>query len=305
MLTAAADRYLALRRGLGHRLVQTGLFLRSFTRFAEDGGDTHVHSQRVLEWAVATGSTPLARGIRLRTVARFAAFLHAEDPKHELPPAGIFPTRTRRQPPYIYTSSEIGRLLDAAGQLHRTYPLRRSTYIALVGLIACTGLRISEALGLRMLDIEPDCSTILVRMGKFGKSRRVPLHPTAADALGRYVASRRDINTADQHLFLSAGGRRISRSMANYTFRTIARNAGIDTGRARSCRIHDLRHTFATRSLERCAADSGSVAEHFVALSTYMGHADIKHTYWYFEATPELMAGMAQAAESTARKMAT
>jgi len=93
--------------------------------------------------------------------------------------------------------------------------------------------------------------------------------------------------------------------MANYTFRTIAKHAGIDTGRWRPCRIHDLRHTFATRSLEACAADRGSVAEHFVALSTYMGHADIKHTYWYFEATPELMSGMAKAAELTARSTAT
>lgn len=297
MLSGEVQRYVALRRSLGYRLVQVERDLHAFAIFAEVTGDTHVSASRVLEWASAN-STPLRRGIRLGTVARFAAFLRAEDPAHELPPTGLFPTVAKRQAPYIYSKSEVGRLLEAARRLHRTYPLRRETYATLLGLIASTGLRISEALDFEVDDVEPDGGTLAVRNGKFGKARRVPLHPTAAEALGRYIDGRRKLEVADRHLFLSAGGRRIASSMANYTFRTIAKLAGIETGRARPCRIHDLRHTFATRSLEACAADRGSVAEHFVALSTYLGHADIKHTYWYFEATPELMAGMAQAAET-------
>lgn len=297
MLSADARRYVELRRGLGHRLAQTELHLRAFARFAEDAGDSHVLAARALEWA-GNGSTPLVRGTRLRNVAQFAAFLRAEDPVHELPPVGLFPTVARRQAPYIYSPGEVVRLLEAAGRIHNTYRLRRETYATIFGLVACTGMRISEALGLAVEDVEPDGGALVIRAGKFGKARRVPLHPTAVEALRRYVDARRMLGTFDQHLFLSANGRRISRSMVNYTFRTIVRLAGIETGRARPCRIHDLRHTFATRSLEVCAVDRGSVAEHFVALSTYIGHADIKHTYWYFEATPELMTGMAQAAEA-------
>lgn len=288
---------MALRRSLGYRLVEVERSLRAFAKFAEVAGDTHICAARALEWASMV-STPLRRGIQLRTVAMFAAFLRAEDPAHELPPTGLFPTMAQRQAPYIYNRGEVMRLIEAAGRLHRTYLLRRETYATLFGLIASTGLRISEALDLKFEDMEPDGGTLVIRKGKFGKARRVPLHPTVAEALGRYIDARRRLGMDNRHLFLSAGGRRIGRSMANYTFRTVAKLAGIETGRARPCRIHDLRHTFATRSLEACTADRGSVAEHFVALSTYMGHTDIKHTYWYFEATPELMAGMAWAAEA-------
>ena len=297
MLSAEAQRYVELRRGLGYRLAQTELYLRAFARFAEDAGDTHVLAARALEWA-RNGSTSLVRGTRLRTVAQFAAFLRAEDPAHEQPPTGLFPTVARRQAPYIYSPGEVVRLLEAAGRLDTTYPLRRETYATILGLVACTGMRISEALGLALEDVEPGGGALLVRAAKFGKARRVPLHSTAVEALGRYVDARRMLGTLDRHLFLSANGRRIPRSVVNRTFRTVAGLAGIDTGRARPCRIHDLRHTFATRSLEACAVDRGSVSEHFVALSTYLGHADIKHTYWYFEATPELMTDMARAAEA-------
>ena len=137
-----------------------------------------------------------------------------------------------------------------------------------------------------------------MRNGKRGKSRRVLLHPTAADALSRYIERRKRVPAQDQHLFLSAAGKRISRSMADYTFRTIARLANVGAGRTRPCRMHDLRHTFATRSLEACATERMAVGEHLVALSTYLGHADVKHTYWYLEATPELMGNMARAAEA-------
>jgi integrase len=89
----------------------------------------------------------------------------------------------------------------------------------------------------------------------------------------------------DDHVFLSAGNRRIASSMVNYTFRRVLRLAGVAPGRTRPCRIHDLRHTFATRSLQQCSARRESVARHFVALATYMGHTDIVHTYWYLEAT--------------------
>lgn len=297
MLSREVQRYMALRRSLGYRLLETERYLQAFAKFAELAGDRHVRAARALEWA-SMASTPLMRGIQLRTVGLFASFLRAEDPAHEVPPTGLFPTRLKRQAPYIYSRDEVARLIEAAGRLHRTYPLRRETYAVLVGLIASTGLRISEALDLKFDDVEPDVGALVIREGKFGKARRVPLHPTVSEVLGHYIVVRRKIWADDRHLFLSASKRRIGRSMANYTFRTIAKLAGIETGRARPCRIHDLRHTFATRSLEACSADRGSVAEHFVALSTYMGHTDIKHTYWYFEATPELMEGMARAAEA-------
>jgi integrase/recombinase XerD len=169
-------------------------------------------------------------------------------------------------------------------------------YATLLGLIAATGLRVSEALDLRLDDVLPD-GVLGIRQTKFGKSRLVPLHPTVVEALGRYLERRRRLAVTDDHVFLSAGNRRISSSMVSYTFRRVRRLAGIAPARPRPPRIHDLRHTFATRALEQCSTRREAVARHFVALATYLGHADIVHTYWYLEATPELMTHIAVAAE--------
>jgi integrase len=167
----------------------------------------------------------------------------------------------------------------------------------LLGLIAATGLRISEALDLRLYDVLPD-GVLQIRRTKFGKSRLVPLHPTAASALEYYLEERRGLAVTDDHVFLSAGNQRIASSTVEYTFRRIRRLAGIAPARTRPPRIHDLRHTFATRALEQCSTRREAVARHFVALATYLGHSDIAHTYWYLEATPELMIDIAAAAEA-------
>ena len=170
-------------------------------------------------------------------------------------------------------------------------------YTTLLGLIAATGLRVSEALDLRFTDVQTD-GVLLIRRTKFGKSRLVPLHPTVAAVLNHYLDRRRGLPVTDDHVFLSAGNRRISASMVNYTFRRVVRLAGIARARTRPCRIHDLRHTFATRALEKCSTGREPVSRHFVSLATYMGHTDIVHTYWYLEATPELMTDIATAAEA-------
>jgi integrase len=167
----------------------------------------------------------------------------------------------------------------------------------MLGLIAATGLRISEALDLRLPDVLPD-GVLQIRRGKFGKSRLLPLHPTVVNALGSYLEERRRLAVTDDHLFLSPGNQRIHSVLANYTFRRIRRLAGIVPARARQPRIHDLRHTFATRVLEQCSTQRDAIARHFVALSTYMGHTNIANTYWYLEATPELMTDIAVAAEA-------
>jgi integrase/recombinase XerD len=164
----------------------------------------------------------------------------------------------------------------------------------MIGLMAATGLRISEVLNLHLRDILPD-GILQIRDTKFGKSRLVPLHPTVATALDRYLQARRGLASTDNHVFLSGRNRRIHVSIAWYTFDRIRKLASIAPNQSRRPRIHDLRHTFATRVLEQCSTQREAVARHCVALATYMGHSDIAHTYWYMEATPELLAGIAAA----------
>lgn len=295
MLIAHVERYLLLRQTLGYKLRDKAGNLRTFARFAADKGKTHVCVATAMEWAAGAPSA-YARHIRLRDVAQLASFLHAEDPAHEIPSDRLHVPK-RRLLPYIYAPEEIVRLIGAAKRLRESYPLRRQVYAMMLGLIAATGLRISEALDLRLADVLPD-GVLQIRRAKFGKSRLLPLHPTVVTALGSYLEERRQLAVPDDHVFLSAGNRRIHSTLANYTFRRICRLAGIVPARPRPPRIHDLRHTFATRVLERCSMQREAVARHFVALSTYLGHANIGNTYWYLEATPELMTDIAVAAEA-------
>jgi integrase/recombinase XerD len=295
MLIDHVERYLSLRQALGFRLRELSRSLQAFAQFAADRGDTHIRAATAVAWATEASSAS-ARHVRLRSVVNLARFLHAEDPIHEVPP-NLFPAPKQRPVPYIYTPEEITRLVGAAGELRETYPLRRTVYGTLIGLIAATGLRVSEALDLRFCDLLPE-GVLQIRRAKFDKSRLVPLHPTAATALDRYLQARRQLAVTDDHLFLSAGNRRIGSSTVESTFRRMCRLAGIAPARTRAPRIHDLRHTVATRALEQCPTDREAVARHFVALATYLGHTDITHTYWYLEATPELMTGLAEAAEA-------
>ena len=189
------------------------------------------------------------------------------------------------------------QLLAATSRLRQSYPLRRQVYATMFGLIAASGLRVSEALDLRLHDVLSQ-GVLQIRRTKFGKSRLVPLHPTAANVLERYLEKRCRLAVTDDHVFLSAASQRIASSTVEYTFRRLRRLAGIAPARTRLPRIHDLRHTFATRALEQCSTRREAVARHFVALATYLGHTDISNTYWYLEATPELMTDIAATAEA-------
>jgi integrase/recombinase XerD len=295
MLTIHVERYLSLRQTLGYKLHNTSGNLRAFADFATERGDTHLRASTAVRWATE-GISPNSRYIRMRDVALLARFLHAEDPVHEVP-FNPFHASKCRPLPYIYAAEEIVRLVGAASHLRESYPLRRRVYATLLGLIAATGLRISEALDLRLHDVLPD-GILQIRRTKFGKSRLVPLHPTAMQALYGYLEERRRLAVTDDHVFLSAGDQRIASSTVEYTFRRLRRIAGIAPTRTRPPRIHDLRHTFATRALEQCSTRREAVARHFVALSTYMGHTDIAHTYWYLETTPELMTDIAAAVDA-------
>jgi integrase/recombinase XerD len=294
MLNIQVERYISLRQTLGYKLRELSANLRAFARFATTQGESHIHASTAVHWA-KEASSPRARYIRLRDIALLARFLHAEDPAHEVPSNPFRAPKCRRLP-YVYTPEEIAQLVAAAGRLRASYPLRRRVYGTLLGLIAATGLRISEALNLRLGDVLPQ-GVLQIRHTKFSKSRLVPLHPTVTKALDHYLQERRRLAVEDDHVFLSAGNQRIASSTVEHTFRRIRRLATIAPARTRPPRIHDLRHTFATRALEKCSTERETVARHFVALATYLGHSDIAYTYWYLEATPQLMTHIAAAAE--------
>jgi integrase/recombinase XerD len=299
VLSEDADRYIALRRALGYKLVKPARHLRSFAGFATERGDVYIRTATAVAWAAAIGRTQDARDRRWTQLVLFSRFLHAEDPGHELLPNRRFALTTKRPLPYIYAPEEIARILDAAGELEpqKPNPLRRQLYVTMFGLIAATGIRISEAIALRVDDVWAD-GVLHIRETKFCKSRLVPLHPTVIEALGRYLDARRQLAGTSDYLFPSVRHRALHPSTVSYTFRHLLQRAKIAPDRLRRPRVHDLRHTFATRVLQQCTADRREVARHFVALSTYLGHVDIRQTYWYLQATPELMIDIAAAGET-------
>lgn len=297
MLTEEINRYIALRRSLGFKLKETAKNLASFGQFAEARGERHVRTATAVAWAEGA-STPDTRYRRITDVIRLAAFLQAEDAAHEIPPGGIFKAHRTKFIPYIFTDDELAKFIDAARirQQEESSPVWREVYAVLFGLIASTGLRISEALNLTLSDVLPD-GVLHIRKTKFGKSRMVPLHPSVVRILDQYLELRLAVVAEDDHLFLSEGKRKIYYSVPQKAFHEILAIADIAPGRSRRPRIHDLRHTFATRVLVQCGAGREAISRHAVALMTYMGHSNLRYTYWYLHRTPELMADISAAAE--------
>lgn len=297
MLTRAVDSYLAVRRACGFELKYQRHRLQSFAAFSEARGKSYVCSETAIEWAGLARSAG-ERARRLGDVIQLARHVHAEDPRHEVPPAAFGSEHCSRPIPYIFTTQEIQRLVQAAYQpAYRD--LRRDTYSTLFALLACTGLRVSEAIHLRFEDITPD--GLVIRSSKFRKSRLVPLHDTARVQLERYLEERRRYAPFDDHVFISTKGMPLLLGEVERAFHAVATKAGLPrkTGRPRAT-LHALRHTFAVRALETCPDGRNRITQHMLALSTYLGHSKVADTYWYLEATPELMRNIAESCESFA-----
>jgi integrase len=296
MLSAAIGNYVAIKRASGFLYRVHNYLLVSYAAFAESRGDTHVRSATALAWATLA-PTAGQRTRRLRIVAQFARFAAVDDSAHQIPADTAFGRPAPRRLPHIYTRAEIGRLLAAAAALGPRGSLRPKTYCTLFGLLAATGLRISEALALGIQDLTPE--GLIIRETKFRKNRLVPIHPTSRRAIMDYLVARR-CRGSDPHLFVSNRGTALQYPTVFSLFLRLVRMLGLRprSGGSRGPRIHDLRHTFAVRSLEQCVARRDSVARHMLALSTYLGHGKIEHTYWYLQATPALMGQIAEACES-------
>lgn len=297
MLSQDLTRYTDLHRSLGFKFRIQHSLLRNFVTYAEAQGDEFVRVDRVLDWA-ARAPSPLQRRNRLLTVRRFALAMQAEDARHEVPAAdALGHARFDRRIPHIYRPDEIAKLMQAAAQLQPAGSIRPLMYSTLFGLLAATGMRISEALALRLEGITAD--GLIIRQTKFQKSRLLPLHETTRRALDQYLSARVRLGTLDGALLVSTTGKAPSYNTVMAVFLRLARSIGLrgEPGQ-RGPRIHDLRHTFAVRSLEQCLPDREAVARHIVALSTYLGHAHVTDTYWYLHATPILMGQIAEAGEA-------
>ena len=290
------QRYLDERRQLGFDLRIAGRQLMRFARYADARGHQGPLTLDIqLDWArehvVRTGTVTWAR--RLEVVRPFAAYYRQFEPSSVVPDLRIFGPGHRRLAPHIYTDQEVCDLLDESERLIPQASLRPATYKALFGLIAATGLRLSEALQLRDADVDLHGASLTVRQTKFNKSRCLPMHPSVVQALCAYRGKRdRAVGCSpEMAFFVSVHGRALPSSTVHRVFSGLRERLGLKPrGEHSHVRIHDLRHTMAVRRVQQWHQDGVTMDHGMFWLCTYLGHAKISDTYWYLTGAPELMA---------------
>jgi integrase/recombinase XerD len=296
-LAAALQEYIAIRRALGFELRQTARTLPQFVSFLEREQKSFITTELALRWAqekVGASSTTCAA--RLAMIRRFAVWRSATDPRTEIPPVGLLPSRYRRPAPYIYTEEEIERIISFAGSLPSAKGLRGLTCSTLFGLLAVSGMRVGEAVALDREDVDLQSGVLSIRRGKSGKSRFIPIHSSTRDVLENYAKRRDAIRpaVATPAFFVSDRGRRMTQWSAQDNFVKISRAIGLrphsDARRfGHGPRLHDLRHRFAVFTLVYWYRSGVDVDREIPKLATYLGHNHPDNVYWYLQAIPELL----------------
>lgn len=310
-LETRANDFLAERRRLGFESTCMGFALRSFARYIDALGHRGPLTMEIMaNWArrdKRNRTTPITWARRLKILRPFARYLQQFEPRTEVPDESIFGPVDQRLAPHIYSEQEIVDLLRAARQLRPD--LRGAGYEALFGLLAATGLRVSEALHLCDGDVDLKVGMLTVRCTKFAKSRQVPLHPSTIQALSRYrgLRNRYVERNPDGPFFVGTQGthwgQRLRGASVDRIFADLRDRLGwVNRGAHHAPRVHDLRHTFVVRRVMLWHEQGINVDQAMLSLSTYVGHAMVTNTYWYLTAVPELVAVAAAKFESFARR---
>jgi len=271
---ALAD-YLQIRRALGYKLERAEKLLLQYLDYLGALGAQTVTIENAVTWSTlpAAGKNGHWWAFRLSAVRGFAGYLQALDETHEVPPADVLPNRVHRAIPYLYSQQEILALMAATSSLRGE--LRQATYRTLIGLLVVTGMRVGEAIRLDNDDVDLHHGILTVRGTKFGKSRELPVHATTVDALRAYLRLRDRLcpQPVSDAVLISPAGTRLLYCNVHSTFRDLRRRAGITPRSAVSRpRIHDVRHTFAVRTLLGWYRTEVEVQARLPLLSTYLGH---------------------------------
>jgi integrase len=296
-MTQKVEEYLAYRRHLGYELGRAGKHLRQFGSFADSikhRGPLTV--ALAVQWArLPAKANPCYWDIRLQAIRGLAHYLAISESGTEIPPHRLLGPHYRRQP-YIYSEAEVSALIAAARQLPPASGLRPWTYATLIGLLASTGLRISEALRFTRSDLDVREGVLLIRESKFRRSRLVPLHASTT-ALLTYAAHRDRLvpSTSVDQFLITDRGTALRYGTVHWAFHKLCKGVTPSGhGDRQRRRIHDLRHTFACRRLQRWYDANTDVAHRVAALAVYLGHVNVRSTYWYLSATPELLGRAAE-----------
>jgi integrase/recombinase XerD len=295
------DAYLSIREALGFQMRAERTLLRDFVNFVESHGvGIPVRAYLAVEWACALSARrgPGGAAQRLSMARGFLTYLRATIPETEVPDSALVAS-FRRPKPYLFTLDQIRTLIQEAKQAKPQGALRPHTLSTLIGLLASTGLRVGEALRLRVTDVwldgDPPC--LHIRETKFYKSRLVPLHPSTADQLRHYADRRTALryDALSDVFFVSEQGGELHRGALWRWFTTRCRTLGMrPTGDGRRPSLSALRHSFAVERMRLWYDDGVDVQARLPNLSVYMGHVRPQESYWYLSATPELLTTAAE-----------
>lgn len=296
-LSKSLDDYLKVRRALGYKMRGPEAILRNLIDLAEQEQAKFI----TIELALRCARRP-ANGARytwshrMTSIRLFAAWCKTRDARTEVPDADLLKASVSRQRPFIFSQRQISDIVREAAKLKSHRGLRSVTFSTMFGLLGVAGLRISEAVALDRTDVDLQTGLLTIRDTKFGKTRMVPISESSVAALKRYARSR------DQALpvltspafFISDGGRRVTGWATRYNFALVSRTIGLRKAaggyrHGHGPRVHDLRHSFAVRTMIDWYRTGVDVEREMPKLSAYLGHAHINDTYWYIEAVPELL----------------
>ena len=283
--------YLAMRRGLGFQLKSAGTALLSFIEYMEKCDAPYITNELALSWVTQSKNVKANHLTnRLGFVRGFAKYCRAIDQCSQIPPSELLPSRKERTSPYLFSDADLGQLLQRSLEQDGSAVATNSTIHCILSLLSVTGLRISEALRLDVSDFDATEGILHIQDSKFGKSRLLPLHPSGINLLAQYLLSRP--NTSDTFgsipMFCSTNGKRMLYDTIYRKFRRLSSDFPDQPGRRRP-RLHDLRHRFVVKTLLNWYRTGADVQQLLPVLSTYMGHVEVRDTYWYISACPELM----------------
>lgn len=276
LLMPLVEEYVAQRRALGFELRKVSRSLREFAQFADSTAPGQpITTVLALKWVT---QSPKARAYRLTAVRLFARFCALSDPRTEIPPSHLFANEWKRIAPHIYTPAQVRLMMRRAARLGtKNSPLRPAMAATFVGLMAVTGMRVDEALRLRLCDFDRQAGTLLVRATKTSPTRLLPLHPSTVQALICYQRKRERVAPSSELFFAGARGGAFKLS---YSFRELIDGIKCNGARARP-RPYDLRHTFATGWVAQWSREAAPLSHYLLRLSAYLGHRDLSATWWY------------------------
>lgn len=294
-LAALIQRHLELQRALGFELRNANYTLAAFDRFLSEyfPQAQAVTRSMVLEFCKTMGHLHNnTRSLRLGHIRQFCRFLFQLNPDSYVPGSDLLPRRQPTRLPYLYNHAEVVALMRLARQLKPLYPLRAESMESLIGLLWVTGLRISEALRLNLEDVDLAQQLLKIKETKHHKSRLVPISASAASALKEYAQLREKYASASRPnapFFTCVDGRRWQYETSKKLFGRMVRQLGLKTEHGKPARLHDLRHSFATRCLTNFYQASKDPNSHLSVLATYLGHACVTYTALYLHPQTKLL----------------